>query len=305
MIEVIRKYKGIIIGILFTTAGMLFFLIMQVFNLWGNPPAAGPTGFCEYYDPDRLVGETMNSWSCFYYVAVGMLLIAYYDLIGMDKIKGNDKYITREENRHYILTYGLLVIWVGVASFYMHGSYRSNEWISGGFLDVLSMNMYMSSLIIMSLAILFDLKKRNFYIIFLIDIILIIFLMKSDLRLPSLGGGGLFEFFLIFAFINEIFISLGAYSKVFKNKGARQIRRYILLLIFILISFLVEFWVWHFGKRGEPTCDPYSWWQWHAVWHFGNAFSMALIALYMLTEREIQLDQIIKVKETNEKEIKT
>ena len=91
--DVFNKYKGMIIGIIFIIVGMLFYLIMQVFNLWTNPPAAGPSIFCEYFDPDLLVGEPINAWSNFYYVGAGMLVIAYYDLIqwmvsdyGFDKL---------------------------------------------------------------------------------------------------------------------------------------------------------------------------------------------------------------------------
>ncbi len=289
MSDVFRKYKGIIIGFAFITAGMLFYLIMQIFNIWTYPPAAGPSGFCEYYNPNLLVGEPINAWSNFYYVGAGMIIIVYYDLIRMGKIKENNRYTNKEENLHYILTYGLLLVWVGLASFYMHGSYRSTVWFSAGFLDLLSMNMYMSGVAIMSLAILFDIKKQNFYIIFLIDIIVVVILMKLNLGLPSLGGGGLFELFLIFAFINEVFIGLGVYSKVFRNKGARQIRRNIIILAFVLITFLVSFWLWHFGVRGLRTCDPYTLWQWHAVWHFLDACAMILIAIYIQSEREIKI----------------
>ena len=209
MSEVFNKYKGTIIGIIFILAGMLFYFIMQIFNIWKNPPDAGPGGFCEYFDPNLLVGEPMNSWSCFYFIGAGMVIIMYYDLIRMGKIKENNKYVLQKENSHYLITYGILLIWVGIASFYMHGSYRSTPWFSAGFLDGLSMNMYMSGIIIMSLAIVFDIKKRNFYIIFLIDIIIIVILMNLNLHLPSLGGGGLFELLLIFAFLNEVLIALG------------------------------------------------------------------------------------------------
>lgn len=286
MAKLFEKYRGIIIGIVLTIIGMLFFLIMQIFNIWTNPPDAGPTGFCEYFDPNALVGEPINAWSNFSYIAAGMIVLITHDLIRLGKVDRRDKYVLQDENLHYLLIYGSLVIWIGLASFYMHASYRSTPWFSAGFLDVLSMNMYLSGLIIMSLSILFDIKKRNLYIIIVVDIILMVFLMKLDLNLPSLGGGGLFELLLISAFINEILIGLGLYSKVFKNKGARQVRRNVLLLPVILIMFLVAFWLWHFGLKDAPTCDPYSWWQWHAVWHFITACATLAIALYLLTEKE-------------------
>ncbi|MGV9204623.1 MAG: hypothetical protein ACOC44_11470 [Promethearchaeia archaeon] len=168
----------------------------------------------------------------------------------------------------------------------MHASHSGNELFSGHFFDVLAMNMYASSLTIFSVAILFDIKKRLFYIFLLADFIVIVILMKLNLSLPNLGGGGLFELFIGFAFINEVLVSLGISSKVFKNKGARQIRRSFILLIFIPITFLIAFWFWHYGLTNAPTCDPYSWWQWHAVWHFITACATLLIGCYILTEKQ-------------------
>jgi len=286
MSEVFNKYKGTIIGIVFITAGMLFFLIMEVFQLWTRP-RAGPSIFCEYYDPNLLVGEPMNAWSNFYFVGAGMSILIYYDLLRMERLNRKDLYIHRDENMHYIVTYGLLVIWVGIASFYMHASYAWNPWFSAGFLDVLSMNMWMSGMFIMSLSILFDIKKRTLYIILLIDFILVVILMKIPFRLISLGGGGLFELILIITFINEILIGLGIYSRIFRDKGARQLRRNLGILAIVVITFVVSYRLWNLGKRDAPTCDPHSWWQWHAVWHFLDACAMFLIGLYFQSERQI------------------
>ncbi len=289
MSELFRKYQGVILGILFIIAGMVFYVIMQIFELWTGPSIPGPSGFCEYFDPNRLVGEPINAWSNFYYVAAGMIVLIMYDLVRSGKIQHKDRFILKDENLHYILIYGLLAIWVGLASFYMHGSYASTPWFSAGFLDVLSMNMYISGIIILSMASLFALRKRTLYVILLIDFILVIILMRSDLNLPSLGGGGLFELLLVIAVINEIFIGSGLYSKAFKSIGARQIRRQIILIPIIIGIFLLAFWLWHFGLRNATSCNPYSWWQWHAVWHFLTASAILVIAFYMLTEKEIKV----------------
>lgn len=287
-----RKYRSTLLGITVIVSGMLFYLTMQVFDLWTTNSIAGPGGFCEYFDPDRLVGETMNAWSNFYYVGAGMGLLVYSDLIRNEKVPTRDGYVFKRENLHYMMTYGLLVIWIGLGSFYMHGSNAGNELISGHFFDILAMNMYSSSLIILSMAILFDIKKKPFYLLLVVDYVVIIILMKSEIRFPSLGGGGLFEFFLIVAFINEILLSQGIYSKIFKNRGARQVRRNLLVIILAIITFLLAFWIWQFGKRDHPLCDPYSWWQWHAFWHFLTACGTLIVALYILTEKEIHVEVI-------------
>ena len=93
---------------------------------------------------------------------------------------------------------------------------------------------------------------------------------------------------LVIAVINEIFIGFGLYSKAFKRIGARQIRRQVILIPIIIGIFLLAFWLWHFGLKSGSSCDPYSLWQWHAVWHFLTAVATLVIAFYMLTEKEIK-----------------
>jgi hypothetical protein len=285
MREAVKKYRGTIIGIIFIIVGMLLFYVFQIYELWGDPRDAGPSGFCEYFDPNLLVGEPINAWSNFYYVGAGMIVLIYYDLLRMGKAKRKDTYIDKDEHLHYFITYGLLVVWVGIASFYMHASYRTFGLISAGFLDVLSMNMYLSGLFIMSLAILFDIRPMFFYIILIVDIILMVIIMKIGVPFPSFGGGGLFEFLFILVLTSDVILSLGIYSKIFKKLGARQVRRNTIIIFIIIGCFLTAYWLWHFGKRDAPSCDPFSWWQWHAVWHFITAFCTILIAMYIRTEK--------------------
>ena len=120
MNEVFNKYKGTILGIIFIVVGMVFFLVMEYFGLWTRHRPAGPTGFCEYYDPDQLVGEPINAWSNYYFVGAGMIVLIYYDLLRMGKIERRDIYLNRDENLHYIVTYGLVVIWIKIDMLIYH-----------------------------------------------------------------------------------------------------------------------------------------------------------------------------------------
>ena len=285
MRETLKKYHGTLIGLTFIVVWTIIYVSFYYLDLWGEPSKAGPSGFCEYFDPARLVGETMNSWSNTVYMGVGMLVLVYYDLLRMGKVKRKDTYIDRDENQHYYLVYGLLVVWLGVGSFLMHGLRRGET----GFLDVFSMNMFLSGVFLVSLAFLFDMKKLYFYILFIIDFILIIYIMRSGFNFPSFGGGGLFEFLVALTVISESLLSIGVYSKIFKRVGARNIKRNTVYLALSLGTFLFAYFLWHFGRRDMPTCDPYSWWQWHAIWHMITAGSTLIIALYIRTEREIKL----------------
>jgi len=290
MREVFKKYHGTLIGLTFIIAWMIIFYFFQVYGLWGEPRDAGPTGFCEYFDPNLIVGEPINAWSNFFYVGAGMIVLIYYDLLRMGKAKRKDTYIDKDENLHYLVTFGILVVWIGIASFLMHATWSGTEWISTGFLDVLSMNMFLSGVFVISWAILFDLKKTHFYVILIIVSVLDFILMKTRAVRIRLGDGltlDLFKFLVILVFFSEIVMSFGIYSKWFKKAGARQIKRNSAFVIGILGLFLFAYFVWHFGVRDAPTCDPYSWWQWHSVWHFITACCTVLIAMYIRTEKEL------------------
>jgi len=290
MSEVFKKYRGTLIGVVFIIVGMSLFYIFQVFEIWTNPRDAGPTGFCEYFDPNLLVGEPINSWSNFYYVGAGMIILIFYDLLRMGKIKRNDSYIDKDENQHYMVAYGLLIVWIGIGSFYMHASYRSFGYISAGFLDVLAMNMFLSGTLLISWAVFFDIKKQLFYILLISVSVADFFLMKYGIVRIRLGEDltlDLFKLLVILVFFSEIVMSLGIYSRLFKKAGARQIKRNTILVIGILGMFLFAYFLWHFGLRDATSCDPYSWWQWHSVWHFITACCTISIGFYLRTEKEL------------------
>ncbi len=282
----VLKYRGILAGIVFFSLGMVFYIIMQVFDLW-TFPGGHATPFCENFDPSKLVGEPINTWSNMFYVGAGMIVLVIHDFIRNGKITRYTSYISKEQNLHYALTYGLLVVWLGLGSFFMHGSYARNEIVSGHFFDALSMNMYVSSVVMISLAILLDMKKKHFYSILSVNFIVIIPLVKFNLQEYY------FILFLIIAVANEFAICLGMYfgmySKLFarKNKRIRRVKRNLLLFIFASAMFISSYMLWFLGKTAAATCDPYSWWQWHAYWHFGTAAAALILAFYILLEKEI------------------
>lgn len=280
MHELLKKYHGTLIGAIFVIIWMIIYFTIAIFGSWGDPPSPGPAGFCEYFDPNLLVGEPLNSWSNFFYVGAGMIVLIFYDLLRDGKIKRKDVYIEKDENLHYLIAYGLMVTWIGIASFLMHAARRGRT----GFLDVLSMNMYLSGVFVMSMAILFNLKRVVFYILLVLIFIIDFLVMETGI---PVGGGDLFEFWVAFTFISEVILSLGVYSKLFKKIGARQIKRNTIVLVAVIGLFLFAYFLWHFGLRDSPTCDPYSLWQWHAVWHFLTACCTLLIAYYVLTEKEL------------------
>ncbi len=161
----------------------------------------------------------------------------------------------------------------------MHATWRGQT----DFLDVLSMNMYMSGLLVTSIAFLFDWKKNSFYRTLLVVFSLDVFFMIFSFLLV---GVDLFTALVVITFLSEVVLSLGVYSKLFKRFGARQIKRNTILLGIVLGLFLTAYWLWHFGLGNAPSCDPYALWQWHAVWHFITACCTILIAMYIRTEKE-------------------
>jgi hypothetical protein len=51
--------------------------------------------------------------------------------------------------------------------------------------------------------------------------------------------------------------------------------------------FVSSYILWFLGRTDASSCDPNSWWQWHAYWHFGTAVAMLIIAFYILDEKDV------------------
>ena len=61
---------------------MLIYFLVAIYGSWGpSYYDAGSSPYCEYFDPNRPVGEPLNTWSNFFYVSVGILVLIYYDLL--------------------------------------------------------------------------------------------------------------------------------------------------------------------------------------------------------------------------------
>lgn len=285
MKNLLNKYRGITAGIVFIIIGMLFYTIMQVFDLWTPSPNQDP--FCEYYEPGMFIGTPINTWSNLFYMSSGLIILALYDFIRNGKITKYNSFISKQENLHYALVYGLLVVWLGLGSFFMHGSHAGNQYVTGHFFDALSMNMFISAVFIISLAILTDMDKKHFYIVLLIDFIIAIIIVKLGKQ------DYFFIFFLVIAVGNEFAISLdiyhGIYTKITRGKiNIRKVERSLKMLLLIGVMFASSYMFWFLGRTGAKTCDPYSWWQWHAYWHFGTAIGALLIGFYILLEKEVE-----------------
>jgi len=276
--SLLKRYYATLTGVSFVIVWMLIFILVSIFWTWGdayNCATEHQQCFCEHVDISRLVAEPINAWSNFFYVGAGLLILLYYDLKRNKTEQKREDYISQRENFHYVFTYGLLIIWIGIASFLMHATWRGIT----GYLDVLSMNMYISGVFFISLSVLFDLKIKYFYPLLIINFIINAVLMRV---IPSQR---LFEIWVIIAFLNELSIGSGLYSKIFK-KRARPIKRNLFVLIVGMGIFILAFYFWHFGHRTHPLCDPHSLWQWHSLWHFMTALSTIILAIYLTTERE-------------------
>ncbi|MFO8017797.1 MAG: ceramidase domain-containing protein [Promethearchaeia archaeon] len=273
----LKRHYGILIGIGFVIVWMVIFIFVSVFWTWGEIfycAAEYQQCFCEKIDTSRMVAEPINAWSNFFYVGAGLIVLMYYDLQRNKKSTRKEDYLSRKENLHYLLTYGLSVIWIGIASFLMHATWRGDT----GYLDLLSMNMYISLIFFISLSVLFDLNPTSFYPILVGNFIF------NGVLMRFLNAELIFVSWVLIAFLNEFAVGSGLYSKIFK-KRARQIRRNLLVLIGAVGVFLLAYYLWHFGYRGHPLCDPYSWWQWHALWHFMTAVTTILLVIYLKTEK--------------------
>jgi len=293
MVSLLKRYPAITIGIFFLGIWMLVWYLFSILNLWGDMHGCAIPGndpcFCEYADAFQLIAEPINAWSNFYYIGAGFIILIYHDLERNEKISKREDYLSKEGNTHYAVAYGILVVWIGIGSFLMHAVRRGNT----SYLDVMSMNTYICGVLVMAISIRFNLKKEQFYMALFFSFFI------SEVLSKFFGHTYVFVGIVILVFINEMAISLGIYSKVFKKHPPRNIKPNFPLLFVIVGLFLLAFYVWQFGHTEHPYCDPYSLWQWHTVWHFLTAVCTVLIFLYIKLEKEKELTSSESINKEN------
>lgn len=258
-------------GVIFAIIGIVVFFIFAVFG-WPGPIhfcVALNHCYCETIQWDALVVQPLNTWSNF-----GPILAGLYLLYIIDKTAPSATNITANpmlSATFHSKMYGLLVIFIGIGSFYFHGSMTQ----LGGVLDNISMNTYITFLICYNFQRIFRFSNKLLLSIFcIVNIILGWLAIIPDVGRFSfgilVGGEILFEFFVL----------------LLSKKGKISFQRDWRLYLYSVMVFGFAFLVWQLSKTDALFCYPDSFWQGHALWHYLDGLAPCVIFMYMRSENQ-------------------
>ena len=242
---------------------ILLIIYLQLY--WASHPKRNTGGYCEISTQGLLV-EPLNTWSNLSFIGIG-LIIAWQMMWGSFKEKNN--ILT---NNHFMgIFFSSLVICLGPASMVMHAVYTN----LGIELDVLSEYLICAYLVGYSTQRFFRLKIRYFIGIFLLIITICEVVSRWQIPIPIVEGltNLLVAIFLTLSILMELLI-------VFIRRVHIQKWWAITSLLTLILSFLI----WNFSRKGNVLCDPYSWFQGHAVWHALDALALYFLFRYYISE---------------------
>ncbi len=251
---------------LFAVFLLLLFFIALTCHWFGSAIGVGGN-FCEAARNGLLV-QPVNTISNIGFITAGLYcakLITY-----STETRNNIFYTTS----FFPVFFCFLIVLLGPCSAAMHAT----ETRIGGRLDMNSMYLFSGFMLAYSSSRLFKMKPVYFTLIFALSIIFcnIAGLYHTVFGLDFYPGNAAFgltaSLGMVFEFLN--------YKK---NKPVIQFR----YALYCSISFLVAFGLWHFGYDGHCFCHPYSWFQWHGVWHLLCALSAYFLFRYYISEDSV------------------
>jgi hypothetical protein len=239
-----------------------FVLGAQTWSGWAVP-VCYPACFCEAFHSGGIV-QPQSSFSNIFYLLVGTAIIL---TSGNSQTSYSNNWFRRQ--RSYSITYGMLVILMGVFSLFYHISLT----LVGQWLDYIGMYLLFSFLLAYDLLRLRWLSPGWFWVVFIgVSSGLIgLLVWEDELR----------RYLFTILLISLILLESGI---LIKQRPHSNQYRYLIpgILIFILslvLNLLDENWI---------ICIPTSWWQWHVFWHLGTAGAMGLVYLYYYSENSFE-----------------
>ncbi len=266
----------VFIAVFLTAAAIGWTGDVDVCTRLGTSPGVPDVCFCEQFDLSQKnrIQQPGNTWSNLFYVLSGLLILWR---LGKDRKQGLIAHNPMITPTLFSIGYGILVLFLGPASMLFHGSLTS--W--GGWVDLLSLILFGSFLLLYDITRALKLNKVIFVIFYLlitIPMAILIAVLPSDLLI----GNWLFTILVILFFILDVILLIKP-----KSLQRKAWPWWWLALISIGIAFF-GFWLW--SNTGGPLCNLSgrdSPWQGHAVWHLLSAVTTYSLFLYFRTEKTI------------------
>jgi hypothetical protein len=257
-----RRDVAVAVGIL--AAGAVVAALVGAGGWPGAPSGCVEAGdcYCELRH-GGLVAQPVNTFSNLGFVAVGLGVLAF---AGAGAGRRN-RFTT---DAAYRRTYGAVVISLGVASMVFHGT--MTEW--GGWADLVSMHLFVTFVLLYDLAVTWRRRTRWFLGSWTAaNLVLGIALWLMD----NGYGKYLFAALLVATVVVDLRVTRPPEAAVARD------RRLLGAGLGVYLGGQV---VWLLSRDGAPWCAPASLFQGHALWHLTGAATVALVYLYLSSERE-------------------
>lgn len=247
----------------FTAFILLMFYIALTSGWFGIPSGAG-ANFCEAAR-DGLIKQPVNSYSNIGFVISGISCawILSHSAINKTGFFFKHPFIP--------LFYCLVTVLLGPCSMAMHATEAS----IAGLFDMNSMYLFGSFMLSFALARYYNLSSFIFVSIYFTSLIL----CNIAGTYRTLFG---FDFYPGSAAFGLV-CSLGMLFEFLNFKKHRPVVQFK-YAVYCSLSFLIAFFVWHFGWDGHCYCNPNSWFQWHGVWHLLCGLSTFFLFKYYISE---------------------
>ncbi len=259
-------------GMLFAAVCLGLFSLMALTGFPGDPDDCVTdlpgNCYCEAYTSPAVeptgLKQPASSLSALTPIVFGAALLFW-----LDHARPNPANPMTFRSSHSMI-YGFLVIFLGIGSLYFHGSLTR----IGGFIDNLSMLVYITFLLIYNIFRVRMIDNRPVFFVAML------FLANSILAIPVYViddlGTQLFAVLVIVFIVMEIWILATAPG------GVRRNPRWFAAA---LVSFAAAMLVWRLSWTGGAWCEPESLLQGHALWHvLSMAVAPLLMFIYLRTE---------------------
>lgn len=263
-----KKHSTVFILPFLVFVGSSLLVGLGIWGKWFGEAKEGIMMFCEHAH-SGYIKQPANSFSNLAFSVVG-LMMAWQTY--QNKYKAKNKMTA---TIFYPLLLSLSLILLGAGSFAMHATNTT----AGGFFDLLG--MFLFSCFVSSYAIVRWFRLTDLFFILLyglgVSIGAYLYLFTEGRFFGVLSGSTLwFAIHLLLATFFELLL-----------RYVRKIEITAALGWAGIFTLLLAFLIWNLSRTQESVwCDPYSWFQGHAVWHVLNAVGAALVFGYYTSERE-------------------